>query len=289
MNKNIDIFKKRQFMIHADYEIYHYSDPANLKVIPHMHDFYELYYLLSDHIDFAIGKQVFSLSKGDFLLIPPGITHYPNKLNLVLGMNYERIVLWCSLPFFEKMASIDDSIYEVWHIIQQEKCYLFQTLSSNQTIYTLLNRLLEEQQNPSNSSNLYSFALISELFTLINRNLHTSTEKNDSKNNQYLFNDILYYIHTHLTEELSLELLSGVFFISKSYISKIFKENLGISLYKYVLQLRLEGSRNAILSGTPIQKAAEIFGFNDYSAYYRAFKNTFDASPRDYVDKSKKI
>lgn len=59
---------------------------------------------------------------------------------------------------------------------------------------------------------------------------------------------------------------------------------MGIPVHQYILSLRLEGCRKAIQAGAPITDVAGMYGFQDYSSFYRAFKNTFLVSPKEYQD-----
>ena len=43
-----------------------------------------------------------------------------------------------------------------------------------------------------------------------------------------------------------------------------------------------------IRSGQPVMKAAEQAGFQDYSTFLRAFRNTFHTSPREFYSRGEK-
>ncbi|TCL57196.1 AraC-like DNA-binding protein [Kineothrix alysoides] len=62
----------------------------------------------------------------------------------------------------------------------------------------------------------------------------------------------------HLEEELTLDAIANKFFVSKYYISHIFKYN--------------------------ISQVYQSFGFRDYSSFYRAFKKEFGISPKEFKE-----
>lgn len=279
MKKNISPFTTRQYMTGSDYEIYHYFDTSLLNILPHAHDHYEFYYFLGGQVDYVIGNQVYSLLKGDFLLLPPGLLHYPNALKGDAA--YERIVLWINLDFFEHLADIDSDLNYIWEAVRRKNSYHIRpTTSASQAVANQLFYALEETEHKGFSSQMYLFSILGVLFVQVNRILYSMEHFQRHTPVQDLYSNVLYYIHTHLTEELSLEILSCEFFVSKSYISKIFREHLDISVYQYILFLRLEGIKNAILSGVPISKASETFGFHDYPSFYRAFKKVYSVPPK---------
>lgn len=48
------------------------------------------------------------------------------------------------------------------------------------------------------------------------------------------------YIHEHYGQELSVELLAATVFLSPDYLSRLFKKQMGKSLYQYIRQFRME-------------------------------------------------
>ena len=122
------------------------------------------------------------------------------------------------------------------------------------------------------------------LYTLLclNRSLLSEDSNTALDTRPNLVKDILAYIHAHLTEDLSLDGIAAHFFKNKFYLAKLFKSELNISFYRYVLKQRLALCVQQVSTGSSLQLAAVNSGFADYSAFYRAFVKEYGVKPSQY-------
>ena len=88
----------------------------------------------------------------------------------------------------------------------------------------------------------------------------------------------------HLEEDLSLDRLAGEFFVSKYHIAHLFKDNMGMPIHQYILKKRLEACKEAIRNSAKISEVYFMFGFKDYSGFYKAFKKEYGISPKEWQD-----
>ena len=70
-------FSTRQYMYSKDFEIYYYNDQPLNAVNAHTHDYYEFYFFLEGNVTIYVEGKPHPIKAGDFLLIPPGVEHYP--------------------------------------------------------------------------------------------------------------------------------------------------------------------------------------------------------------------
>ena len=101
-----------------------------------------------------------------------------------------------------------------------------------------------------------------------------------------LLDEITQFIEKHYADPLTLTDFAKRFYISESTVSHLFKQKMGVSVYRYVTQRRLIAAKNLILRGIALENVAEQVGFSDYSTFYRAFKGEFGISPRQFRTQS---
>ena len=90
---------------------------------------------------------------------------------------------------------------------------------------------------------------------------------------------VMSYINENLCGELSVDVLAERVFLSKYHFMRLFKAQTGVTVHAYVRQKRLVNAARLIREGTPAAKAAADSGFTDYSAFHRAFRESFGMSP----------
>ena len=94
---------------------------------------------------------------------------------------------------------------------------------------------------------------------------------------------ILDYIDQHLGGDLSLNQMAQMFGYNPSYFSKFFYRNTGAHFSKYLLQRKLDRSRQLLLSTTmPLEQLAKSVGFYDASHFIRKFRESEGISPSRY-------
>ena len=119
---------------------------------------------------------------------------------------------------------------------------------------------------------------------LIKDELSADIQKNNS--NSELLSRLLIYIHKNYNKKLTLSSISKVFGYHPAYISSYFKAELNIGIMRYVNVVRL---KNAVLlmrqKKQTVTQIAMDCGFSSTRTFYRAFRQEFGCSPKDYKEK----
>jgi AraC-like DNA-binding protein len=90
------------------------------------------------------------------------------------------------------------------------------------------------------------------------------------------------YIHEYCLEPLTLDTLSAVADLSASYLIRAFKEQYGMTPHAYLINRRIQLSRQWLRQGQPPAEVAIAAGFADQAHFHRAFKRHLSATPGHY-------
>ena len=102
------------------------------------------------------------------------------------------------------------------------------------------------------------------------------------------FKSILNYINQNFTNEISFSEISKLFSINPSYLSQIFKRELGITFTQYLTDTRIEYAKELLLTtGMTIAEISEKVGFKQYIYFSKVFKKAVGISPSSYRKNSK--
>ncbi|HIT88885.1 MAG TPA: helix-turn-helix domain-containing protein [Candidatus Merdenecus merdavium] len=289
MKKNLQTaFSRRQYMYSEDFEIYYYHDLARLQMESHKHDYYEFYFFLEGDVVIRIEEQEYPLTPGDMVLIPPHIKHH-----VVIRSQeqpYRRFVFWVSEKYCHRLTDASPDYVYLMQYVQLNKEYVFHNdVISFNTIQSKIFGLIEELNSNRFGKEARLSLCVNDLVLHLNRVVHEQKHPKTSREELRLYQNLMNFIEEHLEEDLSLDRLSKEFYVSKYYIAHMFKDNIGISTHQYITKKRLAAVKDAIAGNVSISEAYLLYGFQDYSSFYRAFKKEFGMSPREFKESNSYI
>ena len=92
------------------------------------------------------------------------------------------------------------------------------------------------------------------------------------------------YIEANLSDDLSLEAVGSKVFLSPKYLSKLFKEEMGVTYTDYVTSRRMEQAKRLIENNNmTIDRVASSVGYGTTAYFIKRFKEMYGCTPGNYV------
>ena len=257
----------------------------------HLHMEYEIYYLLNGEGYYFIEKETYHIKKGSLVLIGQGLIH---KTSYTKDDYHDRILIELKEDDLESFfllggsASLKEFFEQhtgVFEFGDQEQAY----------VERILFGIAEEIQKKQEGYEWMVKLKLTELLILImrNKNLYHRTERASYLTNKHKkVQQIADYITNHYKCELSLNQLCQQFYVSKFYLSRVFKEVTGFSVTEYINILRVKKAKELLEKETlNITEISECLGYDSITYFEKVFKRYTQNSPlkyrKDYLQKKK--
>ena len=254
--------------------IYHHACQENAPeklFVQHTHKMYEVYFFVSGAGKFAIENTLYTLQPGDVMLLRPEEYH---QFIPTSPEAYER-----GCVHFDA-SLVADCPHLLNAFTHREKGKQNLLRLDKEVFDSLLARMDEAVQMPEDLRPDMLRFVIGEMLTYIAISVRNRDRLVGGHQMPALVETMLQYIHEHLTDPLSLDILSEQVFMTKSHISRVFKAAMGITPMEYIIRKRVQLARLCLREGMNAKSAAEYCGFGDYSSFYRSYRRIIGETPR---------
>lgn len=249
----------------------------------HIHDCYEIYYSISGGKQFLIDNYFYDISNGDIFLINQFESHYLTQID---QQKHERIILSIDPEYLKQISTETTNLNHCFQFRGTDMPHQLHLSQEEQTRFIYFIHKL--RSNSGFGEDILDYATFLELMVFLNhafdkRCRASAEEESKAPGYHAQVDEILSYINTHISENLTLEELSAHFFLSSSYLCRIFKATTGTTINKYITAKRITISKSLLSQGYSVNEACEACGFNDYSNYLKAFTKAVGISPKKYA------
>lgn len=282
MHRETGVSDLSQTMKRPDFELQYKRDSYLKKVELHHHDFYELFFLLSGDVTYTIESKLYKVVPGDILLLSPRELH---QVHIKTEREvYERYVLWVDPRMIQRLSTHHTDLMSCLDPASPGyRNRLRLAPEDRRRVYELVDKLYDELRGGGFGGELMPECLLTQLLVEINRIARRAGPGETETRSARVVSAVVDYIGAHYGEELSLEALADHFYVSKYHLSHEFARVVGTSVHRYIVKKRLLIARRLMAEGVPPCRVWSEVGFGDYTGFYRAFKNEYGVTPREYV------
>ncbi len=263
--------------LEENYHYFHLRDTAGQERDFHFHEFDKVVLLLSGHVDYTVEDITYALKPWDVLLVKHHTIH---KALIDKTEPYDRVIIYLDGKYFDRIMP-NAGLMDCFEKADKDGR---QRITPDDGQQERLAEALEDYEAAMRDEELGAEAIrdtqMVKLLVLINRIYASCTAPDRAEaTRDPKIGAVLSYINENLGRELSVDELAEQAYLSRYHFMRLFKAQTGSTVHAYVRQKRLLYAARLIREGESAARAAAESGFSDYSAFHRAFRESFGISP----------
>ena len=231
----------------------------------HYHDFYEIYYLCSGTRRYVVDNTIYDMKAGDIIIIDKNELHITK--NIMKNSGYQRYLLYFTE---DALCTLGDNSSLFMRVFTNR------VISLGKEKLKRIDYIFQGLLKSYNTADAFSAQLLAngtyELCTMI----YDAVKNDENEARKFFSNNIdkaLVYLNENFRENVSLDTVSKICNMNKSYFSRCFRKITGIGFSKYLTALRIkEAGRLLANTDMPIGEIAEKSGFESQQHFCYIFK-----------------
>lgn len=256
----------------------------------HSHEFWEISYVFEGRGThyFADGTAE-AIKEGEFIFISPGTSHCITSPAAEKG-SWVHVCNFLVSPEFmnyltkHMTAARELDEYALNHMLLNQKPFCIHLRDDSGSVYNLLMTAAHEYKHFSDCSNtIIENSAISLLIYIIR--LYEKTIKNESvtTTRNEVIDDLIKYISSNFSSNLSLDYLAEYAHLSPAYLSRYFKQRTGKNLSDFIAETRIEKAKYRLrTSNWTVNDICEYCGYKSISNFHKAFKKAAGMTASEY-------
>ena len=256
----------------------------------HWHPEIELTLVLSGQIEYQIEDHTFILSAGDGVFcngnaLHSGHMHRGQKCTYLSITFHPRFLYGYENSILNTKYVKFITLNELWNSLHLERIVTWQ-----QSVLEYMNKIYELSQTMPDDFEMQVHMILLQIWHLLYQ-YFSAQPNNLQKPKQHLqrLRDILLFIENHYTQDIALEDVAKTANICKSECCRFFKKHMGITIFDYILYLRIQNSLPLLKIGDSITSVAAMVGFSSPSYYSQIFKRYMKCTPLEYIKEGGKL
>lgn len=264
---------------------YEYTMPSK-----HVHEEYEIYYLLEGERYYFIENQTYYVKEGNLVFVNKGQIHKTGNA----GKSYhDRILIELKEePFHTFLSSISgismsQFFADGYGVLQLDN-------AGQHMVKSLLFGIADELHHKQPHYTAAAMMKLSALFIFavrskIKENSPQPANLAESSKHKKV-SEVASYIMSGATEAKSLDALAKRFYISKCYLSRIFKEVTGFTVSEYVNINCVQKAQKLLLdTDLSVTEIADALGYESITYFEKVFSKFTETSPLKYRKQYRKL
>ena len=249
----------------------------------HWHPEVELTLILSGQIEYQIEENTYILSAGDGIFCNSNSLHSGH-------MKDNCKCTYLSVTFHPRfLYGYENSILHTKYVntIVRNKHWSSLVLNTSvnwqKEVLDCINSIYQLSQTETADYELQVHMLLLNIWQKLYQHFSAQpAQVQKTKSHLQRLRDILFFIENHYNQEISLEDVARSANICKSECCRFFKKHMGMTIFDYILYLRVQNSLPLLKEIDSITEVASMVGFASPSYYSQIFKRYMKCTPMEY-------
>ena len=212
------------------------------------------------------------------------INHYESHhLAQIDQQIHERIILSISPEYLKSVSSPATNLNQCFFCQNKTNHKLSLNFQNQKRFLYFIHKI---NSTEGFGADLIEQSAFIELMIFLNRLFYVNQDQlieEDGSVYHKQVDNILSYINQNITNTLSLRELAEYFYLSESYLCRIFKKTTGTTINKYITAKRITKAKSLLAQGSTVSEACDLSGFRDYSNFLKSFTQAVGISPKKYA------
>lgn len=263
---------------------YRNSAPLTRDMQFHTHSCYEIYYFHSGKCNYLIGDRIYVLQPGDLFLMHGMTLHRPN---VALGEEYVRTIIHFEPSYFQnlRISGFAVDVMEPFRQLRNYRLPLRDELKAEAE--QLLARIRSFQDGrDAVSSGRFRLAFLDLLFFIYGCCQEPLSEPEAllPTDKERHVQNVISFLEKNFQADVDLDLLEKELHLSKFYLTRIFKEVTGTTIFKYLFQRRINEAKVRFLMDKQVSVSEVCYevGFKHPAHFSRVFKEQVGCPPEAF-------
>ena len=249
----------------------------------HFHDTYELYYLLEGERYYFIDKETYRVGAGDVVLVKPNQIH---KTSMERVARHGRLLLQITEAPMDAFLR-GNGFMTLEELYDKKGRIVSLGERAGAAVKELMIRVGEEIRDRQRGYDLMVRLKLLELLAVLWRcgeDAPPEREERVAQSPKYQkVQEVAEYLQANPGTRESLDQLAGRFYISRSWLSRIFREVTGFSVSEYANMVRVKRAQKLLAHGDySVTEISELVGFESITYFERIFRRYTDRTPLGY-------
>jgi AraC-like DNA-binding protein/quercetin dioxygenase-like cupin family protein len=264
--------------------IHYYEFDKNFTFDGEKHDFWEMVYIDKGKVEVQSEKDKFTLNQGEIIF------HRPNEFHAIKAIdsspNFFVISFVCNSPLIK--------YFEKYHttLNKELKTFISSIISESESTYVIPKndtalKQLNKVEMPVIGGEQLIKTYLEQLLIFLLRNIlkvkKTSVFPSKEGMENHIVTSIKEYIEKNAYIKFNITSICKAIGYSKSYLSKIFNNQTGFTIYNYSIEVKIKKAKQLIREGKyNFAEISDLLSFDNPQYFSRVFKRTTNMTPTEF-------